>query len=110
MDVAFASTRLEKLCKSQKSLRAAYGDRMAKVIMTRLADLEAADKLEVMKLLPGRCHALAANWSGHFAIDLVHPYRLVFRPIDDPLPLRDSGDLDLSLVQKIEIVAIVDYH
>lgn len=110
MDITFASKKLEKLCNSDRELRAEYGERMAKVIRTRLADLAAADNLEVMKVLPGRCHSLTGNWIGHFALDLVHPYRLVFRPTDDPLPLRESGDLDWSLVRKVEIVGIVDYH
>lgn len=110
MDVSFSNAKLAKVCNAFAKLRAEYGDRMAKVIATRLSDLKAAQTLEQMKKLPGRCHALTANWSGHFAVDLVHPDRLVFKPIDSPLPLREDGGLDWGKVTKIEVVGIGDYH
>jgi proteic killer suppression protein len=110
MEVTFANDRLHKLCNSASKLNGKYGARMAKIIRRRLADLEAAESLEVMQLLPGRCHELTENLSGHLAMDLEHPDRLVFKPANQPLPVDGSGRLDWSKVTKVEIVGIGDYH
>ena len=45
-----------------------------------------------------------------FAVDLVHPYRLVFRPDHDPVPRKDDGGIELEAITAIEIVEVVDYH
>lgn len=109
MEVTFATRKLEKLCNSEKNLRKEYGPRMAEVIGQRLLDMQAAETLEVIRVLPGRCHELTGNFKGHLAVHLVEPDRLVFRPTDDPLPLS-SGALIWSQVHKVEVVGIGDYH
>ena len=45
----------------------------------------------------GRCHPLTQNRKGQYAVDLVHPYRLVF---------EKNGDE----IQIANILEIVDYH
>ena len=64
MEVTFETKKLEQICVSQDKLRAEFGPRMSQVIMRRLLDLAAADNLEVMRLLPGRCHELTENLKG----------------------------------------------
>jgi proteic killer suppression protein len=110
MEIGFAKSKLAKLCNSEKKLRGEYGPRMAGLIQQRLMDLAAAETLEVMRTLPGRCHQLTENLAGLFAVDLVHPDRLVFRPDHDPVPKLSSGGIDWSRVTRIEIVGIGDYH
>lgn len=110
MEVTFARNKEQKLCNSASKLNGEYGPRMALLIPERLASLAAAENLAVMKTLPGRCHELASNLDGYLAIDLVHPDRLVFRPIDDPLPKLEGGGLDWRGVRRVEIWRIGDYH
>ncbi|HLA83197.1 MAG TPA: hypothetical protein VJL29_00255 [Thermoguttaceae bacterium] len=110
MEISFATSKLAKLCNSESKLRGTYGPRQASLIQQRLVDLSAADTLNLMKALPGRCHQLTQNLDGLFAVDLVHPDRLVFRPDHDPLPQLPGGGLDWSKVAKIEIIGIGDYH
>jgi len=110
MEISFATSKLAKLCNSEKKLRGAYGPRMAGVIQQRLMDLDAAETLEVMRDVPGRCHQLTENLDGLFAVDLVHPDRLVFMPDRDPVPQLSGGGIDWSKVTKIEVVGIGDYH
>ena len=38
------------------------------------------------------------------------PYRLIFLPDHDPTPLLAAGGVDRSLVTKIKITEVVDYH
>jgi len=110
MEVTFARSKEQKLCNSAKNLKAEYGPRMAGLIQERLASLVAADNLEVMRALPGRCHGLVGDLQGYLAIDLVHPNRLVFKPVDDPLPQSKGGGLDWSGVRSVEVWRIGDYH
>lgn len=109
MEVTFATKKIQKLCNSEKNLRKEYGPQMAEVIQRRIFDLEAADCLEVMRSLPGRCHELTADFKGHLALHLVQPNRLLFRATDDPLPLA-NGALVWAKVRHVEIVGIGDYH
>jgi len=110
MEISFATSKLAKLCNSEKKLRGTYGSRMAGVIQQRLMDLDAAETLESMRNVPGRCHQLTANLDGLFAVDLVHPKRLVFAPDHDPVPQLRGGGVDWSKVTKIEVAEICDYH
>jgi len=110
MEVTFARSKEQKLCNSAGKLRGEYGPRMAALIQERLASLAAAETLEVMRTLPGRCHELTGDLKGYLAIDLVHPDRLVFRPIDDPLPEMEGGGLDWRGIRSVEIWRIGDYH
>jgi proteic killer suppression protein len=110
MEVTFDTAKLQKICNSGKKLRSDFGPRMADLIQQRLADLAAAETLQVMRTLPGRCHELTSNLAGHLALDLVHPNRLVFRPADNPPPTTTAGNLDWSKVRSVVVVGIGDYH
>ena len=110
MEISFSTSKLAKLCNSEKKLRGTHGPRMARLIQQRLMDLDAAETLESMRSIPGRCHQLTENLDGLFAVDLVHPDRLVFAPDHDPVPQLNSGGVDWSKVTKIEIFGIGDYH
>jgi len=79
--------------------------------MLRMAVLKAANHLGLVPVeRPVRRHQLSGNRKDEFAVDLVHPYRLVFRPNHDPIPRKDDGGIELEVVTAIEIVEIVDYH
>jgi len=47
---------------------------------------------------------------GCFAVNVKHPYRLIFRPVNSPLPVLDDGGLDLTKVTDIQIIGLEDYH
>ena len=71
---------------------------MAELIHLRIDQLNAAETVEEMiNFSIGRCHQLTGNREGQYALDLVHPYRLIFVKIDDQ-------------IQIVKIIEIVDYH
>lgn len=75
-----------------------YGNEMSEKIQMRIEEIEAADTVEMMiKYHIGRCHPLKNNRKGQYAVDLVHPYRLIF---------KKQGDT----IQIAHIMEIVDYH
>jgi plasmid maintenance system killer protein len=97
-------------CNNAKLLRRRQGERRAKRIGQRLDDLSAADNLEVMKSLPGRCHELKGNRRGQLSLDLDHPWRLIFVPADNPPALKADGGIDWRNVRVIKILGIEDTH
>jgi proteic killer suppression protein len=73
--------------------------------------MAAASTLAVLGTLPqARCHELAGDRKGQLAVDLKHPYRLVFRPANNPVPLKPDGGLDWAKVTAVTILEVVDYH
>lgn len=110
MEVRFNSTKLAKTCNSEKAMNKAYNKDMAKKLMQRLSELKAADTLEHIGKIPAaRCHQLRGG-GRQLAVDLVQPYRLIFEPNHESIPLKPDGGLDWARVTKILVTAIVDYH
>lgn len=74
-------------------------------------ELSAADCLDDISKLPGaRCHPLTGNRNGQFSVDLDHPYRLIFIPANDPIPLGKDGGMEWKKITEVEIVEIADTH
>lgn len=98
MDITYKNKKLEKICTNAKSAEKAYGTKMAEKIHQRIDELQAASTVEMMiQFHIGRCHPLTQNRNGQYALDLVHPYRLIF---------EKNGDK----IQIANILEIVDYH
>jgi len=111
MDISFKKKKMKKVFEDEKALRKDYGDRMARAIMTRMAVLEAAANLaEVPVDKPERCHQLTENRDEQFAVDLVHPERLVFEVDHDPIPRVADGGISRQDVTAVMIIEVVDYH
>ncbi|NCC31001.1 MAG: killer suppression protein [Chloroflexia bacterium] len=110
MNIVFPNERMAATFNSLKELSRIYGAEHARRILKRLNELQAAANLEVMRSLPGRCHELKHNRAGQLAIDVRHPYRLIFEPAHEPIPRKDDGGLDWSKVTNIRIVEVEDYH
>jgi len=111
MEILFKSSRIQKACNSDRESVRAWGPLNARKLRQRLAELHAAETMEEMRKLPAaRCHPLKGNRAGQFAVDLVHPFRLVFEPADNPIPKKDDGGVDLEKITAITILSVEDYH
>ena len=79
--------------------------------MLRMAVLQGADDLSLVpNQKPVRRHQLSGDRDEQFAVDLVHPHRLVFEPDHDPIPRLEDGGIDLKAVTAIQMLEVVDYH
>ena len=110
MDIHFTSEKLKKLYNTQSLLVKKHGTDRATRIRRRLDDLRAADTLEDMRYLPGRCHELKGDRAGQLSLDLDHPYRLIFTPAANSLPRKPDGGLDWTQVTAITILDVEDTH
>lgn len=98
LDITYKNKRIEKVCTHAKTAERTYGREMAEKIHQRIDEISAADTVEMMiQFHIGRCHALSQNRKGQYAMDLVHPYRLVFE--------KNGTEIQIA-----NILEIVDYH
>lgn len=110
MEVLFATKKLQKQLGDQAKTQKVYGANGAKKLHLRLQQMAAAPTLADMRDLPGRCHELTGDRAGTLAVDIEHPYRLIFRPTENPAPALEDGGLDWSAVESVTVTEIVDYH
>src|ERR1700746_1233552 len=101
MIILFETTGEEADWNDSKRLLRRHNAQRAKLIRGRLDDLKAASNLQIMRLLPGRCHELTGDRKGQLSVDLDGPYRLIFKPAHNPPPKRADGGLDWEQVTEI---------
>lgn len=98
LEITYKTKKIEKICTDAKTAEKTYGRNMAEKIQQRIQEIYSADTVETMvKYHIGRCHPLKQNRKGQYAVDLVHPYRMVFNVIEDE-------------IQIAKILEIIDYH
>lgn len=111
MHITFSTHKLEKTFNSEKALIRSYGDRMKNAIVNRMAVLSVASNLALVPTTrPEWMHQLTGKLNEQFAVDLIHPYRLVFKPNHNSLPRKDDGGIDRQRVEAITILDVIDYH
>ena len=111
MDIIITDRRLSKCANDNRKRVREYGKRQSDLIGVRLGELKAADNLEVMRALPrARCHELSGDRKGQLAVDLDYPFRLIFVPNHNPVPMKTDGGLNWSEVICIEVIEVVNYH
>ncbi len=98
MNIEYRNRGIEKVCTDASFAEKKYGREMADKIHQRIDQIEAAESVEQMiQYHIGRCHPLHQNRKNQYAVDLVHPMRLVFE--------KKNTKLQIAY-----IVEIVDYH
>jgi plasmid maintenance system killer protein len=110
VDLFFATRKIEKRLATPEARQREYGPDAAKALRVRLANLEDAANLDVMRALPGNCHELTGDRKGQFAVDLTKGTRLVFEPATNPVPRTQDDGLDWHRVTAIRILEVTDYH
>lgn len=89
---------MEKVCTDASVAIKKYNIRMAEKIQQRITEIKASDSVEQMlQYHIGRCHLLKGDLKGLYAMDLIHPFRLIF---------EKKGDE----IQIAKITDITDYH
>ncbi|HDQ93109.1 MAG TPA: hypothetical protein ENN89_03210 [Synergistetes bacterium] len=111
MDIRFRSRKLERACNEEASGQREWGQNRARKVGQRLMELRAAGNLLDLSRIPGTgFHPLRHDRQGQFAVSLGGNLRLVFLPLENPLPCLPDGSLDLENISGIKILEVVDYH
>jgi len=98
LEVTYKNASIRKVCTDASVAEKKYDSRMAELIQQRITQIQAADTVEEMiQFRIGRCHPLSGNRKKQYAVDLVHPLRLVFE--------KKGNEIQIA-----NILEIVDYH
>lgn len=110
MDIKFDNKKLENYANNDKQGVKGLGKLMHKKYKMRLDQLRASSSLQDVKNQPGKFHELTENRKGQWACDLDQPYRLIFKPIESPIPTDENGKYIWVEILGVEIIEIVNYH
>ncbi len=111
MLILFKDDRLRRDCSQSRWMIRAFGERCARALRRRLAQLMASECLEHMRFaFHRRCHELRANHRGKISVDLDGGRRLLLEPANDPVPTHDDGSLDWSKVTAVRVMAVENTH
>ena len=110
MNITFGDKKLKKIANDQRKCFQELGQRRGKKLLQRLSDLRVAETLEDVRHLPGRFHELVGDRKGQWACDLDHPYRLIFKPHENPIPTDEHGKYIWVEILGVEVIEIKDYH
>lgn len=110
MEITFKFQKLRKLAGDYSCCKAELGHIRAKLFHKRLEDLRHADTLEDLRYFPGHYHELKGNRKGQWACHLDQPYRLIFKPHENPLPVDNDGKYLWIKIRGVEILEILNYH
>lgn len=110
MEITFRDKKLEKLANDPSRCRKELGNLRTKLFLTRLKVLREANNLAGVRLVPGHFHELSSDRKGQWACDLDQPYRLIFTPIQRPIPTDDNGKYIWEEILCVEMIEIVNYH
>jgi len=109
--VTYATTKLSKLCTTQKKLVRTFGSKCAEEIEDRVTTLMAMPTLaDVPTCPPERRHKLKGDRNSQWAVDAYGGVRICLVPANEPLPIASDGAIDLTQVTEIEIVDVGNYH
>ncbi len=98
MEITYKNRKIEKVCTIAYEAEKKYGTEMAMKIHQRIDELYASDTVEEMiQFRIGRCHQLKGKRKEQYALDLVHPFRLVFE--------KNGTEIQIA-----NVMEIVDYH
>ncbi len=109
IDISFADKKLARSCETERECTRRFGVNGRRV-QRRLAELRAADVLADLQRAPGSLHALQGDRLGQYALSVLEPFRLIFAPADDPIPLTADGGVDTKLVKSVRVLEVTDYH
>ena len=114
MEIHVSNNRLRASLADDANRTRRYGRAMSKKLDIRLTSLHAAESLADFwppNSGPERCHELKGKLAGLFSIDLKHPYRLLFRPVEAKRPVSRAHEQQRwKTITAVEIVAIEDTH
>ena len=98
MLIEYKSRKIMAVCTDACEAEKNHGKAMAEKIQLRVDQLVAATSVEEMiRFKIGRCHQLTGDRKKQYAVDLIHPYRLVFE--------KKGNEIQIA-----HIFGIVDYH
>lgn len=98
MKILFGNKKIERICTQNDFALRKFGLDMSEKIEQRISELMSFETVnQLIYFSVGCCHPLQGKRKGQYAMDLVHPYRLIFMKKE-------------SKIEIVQMIEIVDYH
>jgi len=110
MDIILKERVLKKCANDDRKMLREFGKIRAEKIKLRLLQLSAAQTLEDVRNLAGRWHELTGSRKGQWACDLDGPFRLIFIPVEEPIPVDKNNSYIWKEIKGVKIIEILNYH
>ena len=109
LNIEFRTTKLQKICEDFELAKREWGDKRARTIIRRINEIQSAECIADLNYAPPtRCHLLKPHNKGVYAVDVVHPFRLLFQAISEDG--ASLGNVNPSQVTWVRILEVKDYH
>jgi len=106
MELRFKTKKLKKQCEVPAEAQKKYGSLIGNKLTQRVSELYAANSLnDIAKIPAARLHKLEGARKNEYAIDLIHPFRLIILPVSE-----DVDFANLSCIRIVRIEEVTDYH
>ena len=109
MQIFFASSDIERMCKDKAVAIKSLGLECSKKMQRYLSMLQAAQRVSDLPRI-GKLHDLTGDRIGQKAFWLDKKMRLVFASGNVPTPLKEDGGIDWTSVTIVSIEFIGNYH
>jgi toxin HigB-1 len=107
MKLEFKSNKIKKQCEDPKEAQKIFGQQIGIKLTLRVNELRAAKNLDdIRKNKANGFHPLEGDREGEYTVTIVHPFRLVFKPVFD----SQSKELSFSEMSIVKIEEVIDYH
>jgi len=111
MTIYFRHKKLKKICENFKIAQKTLGKKNIRKLLQRIQELIAVETLDELSYLPPmRCHILKGKRKYQFAVDLVHPLRLIFKPYGPIENYLEERKINKKLIKEIIIMEVTNYH
>lgn len=109
MYIDYKNNKLKKICEDFTRAKKEWGPQIGRKLIQRLNEIQAADCVaDLNHQPPTRCHKLSNDRKYQYAVDLVHPFRLIFEPINEDGSLFVCDDP--KQITRVKILEVVNYH
>ncbi len=98
IELKYRDKKLQQQCENYGKAKKELGKLRAEKLHQRINEMESIPNINIMiSTRLGRCHRLSGDRKDQYAVDLDHPFRLIFELFDDKIEI-------------VELLEIVDYH
>ena len=98
LEITYKNNKIKRICTEAHVADKMYGIEMSQKIHMRVDEIRAAESIEEMiQFGIGRCHRLKGKRKEEYAVDLVHPYRMIFK--------KHGNEIQIA-----HITEIADHH
>jgi toxin HigB-1 len=107
MELRFKTKKLKKQCEEPSEVQKKYGPLIGNKLTQRVSELYAANSLnDIAKIPAARLHKLEGARRNEYAVDLVHPFRLIIVPILE----EDADFANFYSIRIVRVEEVTDYH